>query len=133
MGAGIALQFLERYPDMCRQYVELCRKGLFRPGYVFDYVSEKGHVYNLATQQTWAPEAKLPYIRRAMQTMMKKAAREGVSAIALPAIGAGLGGLDWNDVKAVMEEVASKYPSVDLFVVEKYGRGRGAAAEKEEK
>ncbi len=45
---------------------------------------------------------------------------DNVTAIALPAIGAGLGGLKWDDVKAVLNKVSNDYPNVDLYVVETY-------------
>jgi hypothetical protein len=31
-----------------------------------------------------------------------------------------LGGLDWDDVKQVIETAAAKHPEVDLFVVENF-------------
>lgn len=48
------------------------------------------------------------------------AKRDNVTAIALPAIGAGLGGLKWDDVKAILDTVSNDYPNVDLYVVETY-------------
>ena len=38
----------------------------------------------------------------------------------MPKIGAGLGGLNWCDVKTVIEDVALKYPDIELVVVENY-------------
>lgn len=52
--------------------------------------------------------------------MLEFANRDNVTAIALPAIGAGLGGLKWNDVKAILEKVSNDYPNVDLYIVETY-------------
>ena len=43
-----------------------------------------------------------------------------IEGVALPAIGAGLGGLKWDDVKAVLNKVSNDYPNVDLYVVETY-------------
>ena len=51
---------------------------------------------------------------------MSLAEARDVKAIALPAIGAGLGGLDWDDVKREIESVSQKHPDVDLYVVESY-------------
>ena len=52
--------------------------------------------------------------------MPELAKRDNVTAIALPAIGAGLGGLKWDDVKAILDTVSNGYPNVDLYVVETY-------------
>ena len=52
--------------------------------------------------------------------MLKLANSNNVTAIALPAIGAGLGGLKWDDVKTILDTVSNDYPNVDLYVVETY-------------
>lgn len=58
--------------------------------------------------------------RKALIQMLELASGDNVTAIALPAIGAGLGGLKWDDVKAIIETVSNDYPNVDLYVVETY-------------
>ncbi len=120
MGKGIALQFRSKFPEMYRQYKEMCINGSFKPGDVFDYNYGKGHVYNLGTQQTWRTKAKIEYIRQSISKMCEIATMEKVSKIALPAIGAGLGGLDWNAVKNELSLISQNYPKVDLYVVEQY-------------
>ena len=52
--------------------------------------------------------------------MMVLAASHNVSKIALPAIGAGLGGLQWEDVKKILDDISEKRPSIDLYVVESF-------------
>lgn len=120
MGKGIALQFREKFPAMYTEYRELCANGTFRVGDVFDYDYGQGHVYNLGTQVTWRTKAKLEYIKSAVEKMMTLAEASGIRRIALPAIGAGLGGLRWDDVKELLNNAAAFHPSVDLFVVETY-------------
>ena len=100
----------------------MCLAGRYNPGDVFDYNYGKGHVYNLGTQQTWRTKAKLEYIERSVVGMLELASGDNVSKIALPAIGAGLGGLQWKDVKAVLDRVSAAYPNIDLYVVEAYER-----------
>lgn len=53
--------------------------------------------------------------------MLELAASDNVTKIALPAIGAGLGGLNWNDVKEILNRVSANYPNIELYVVEAYG------------
>ena len=52
--------------------------------------------------------------------MLSYAQQNNIFKIALPKIGAGLGGLNWDDVKFVIDKVAKNYPKIDLFVVENY-------------
>lgn len=95
MGKGIALQFRNKYPEMYQEYKMLCKTDRFTPGQVSDYNYGNGHIYNLATQN-------------------------GIKSIALPAIGAGLGGLSCGEVKENIENIASEYPNIDLYIVESY-------------
>ena len=105
---------------MYLEYKKLCKDKEFCPGDVFDYNYGNGHVYNLGTQATWRTRAKIEYIEKSLTKMLDCATRSNVTAIALPAIGAGLGGLKWDDVKAVLDKVSNDYPNIDLYVVETY-------------
>ncbi len=120
MGKGIAVQFRDKFPTMYAEYKAMCKNGHYRPGDVFDYNYGRGHVYNLATQISWRTKAEIGFIRTAVERMFELAIADGVTAIAMPAIGAGLGGLKWDDVKAVLTEIATVYPDVNLYVVEKF-------------
>lgn len=120
MGKGIALQFREKFPDMYKQYKLLCKNHNFRPGDVFDYNYGNGHIYNLATQISWRTKAKIEYIQDSVNRMFELATINDVYQIAMPTIGAGLGGLVWNDVKDVIKDISDKYPMINLFIVEQY-------------
>lgn len=114
MGKGIALAFKEKFPDMYAEYKKRCQMKLFLPGDVYDYQKGEYHVFNLATQVTWHSGAKLQYVKESLQKMLQYAKASGIKNIALPAIGTGLGGLDWNDVKKVIEEFGSIIPEVSI-------------------
>lgn len=118
MGKGIAVQFRKMYPEMYLQYKKLCLEGVFLPGDVFVYKYNEGFVFNLGTQLTWRTKATLENIRESLTKMMAIAEEKGIESIAMPRIGAGLGGLPWQDVKAVIEDVAGHHPQTTLFVVE---------------
>ena len=123
MGRGIAVQMKQKFPNMYKEYNHLCVSGKFCPGDIFAYNYGNGYVFNLATQEHYnipGKLAKVKHINASMRKMMKFAEENDVKSIALPKIGAGLGGLNWNDVKAVIEEIASEYPNIDLYVVENY-------------
>ena len=120
MGKGIALQFRDRFPEMYEQYRDLCKNNIFVVGDVFKYTYEEGVIYNLGTQRTWKEKAEMEYIEKSFHKMMEMAANDGITDIAMPAIGAGLGGGNWIDIKKQINRIASYYPSVDLYVVEQY-------------
>ena len=123
MGRGIAVQFRKRFPRMYENYRQMCLNKTFRPGDVYDYNYGSGHVYNLATQQHYCIAgqlAKLVYIETFIEKMMQLAEKSSVWSIAMPKIGAGLGGLNWGEVKTIIEIVAASHSKVDLYVVENY-------------
>ena len=116
-------EYKERVHD--GTFAEVLQTCNIQPGDVFDYPAGAGHVYNLATQYSWKPEARLDYIAASLQRMCELATADGVGQIALPAIGAGLGGLDWKEVRLIVEQVGEKYPEIHLYVVEHYSPGQG--------
>lgn len=120
MGKGIALQFRSKYPEMYKQYKKSCIDGHFILGDVFEYVSGNERIYNLGTQKTWRTHADLVAIKTAIGKMLTMASKSNVKSIALPKIGAGLGGLNWDSVKSAIEEVALNFPNIELVIVENY-------------
>lgn len=106
MGKGIAVEFRRRWPDMYDRYRELCQADQFRPGDVFTCAAPDRTVFNLGTQRTWRTKATLSAVDSAARAMLREADRVGVKAIAMPRIAAGLGGLEWDDVRRVLSEAA---------------------------
>lgn len=122
MGKGIALQFKLRFPQMYSEYRDLCKQGMFLPGDVYTYQEGAVTVFNLGTQKDWRTKATIENIEISLREMLSIAKSLNIHSIALPAIGAGLGGLNWVDVKSVINKVSSKSPKIDLFVVEQYSK-----------
>jgi len=120
MGKGIALQFKAKFPEMYTEYKKLCTEGKFRLGDVFIYQYSSGFIFNLGTQATWRTKADINAIKTSIEQMLLLASQNELNKIALPKIGAGLGGLLWKDVKEVIENIAVKYPQIDLIVVENF-------------
>jgi O-acetyl-ADP-ribose deacetylase (regulator of RNase III) len=120
MGKGIALEFRSRYPEMYQEYKTRCQHNAFRPGDVFAWQEEgKPTVFNLATQECWRTNATIFAIRKSVYRMIYLAAQNGVRSIGLPKIGAGLGALNWEDVKTVLIE-AGNTTYIKLSVFETY-------------
>lgn len=65
-------------------------------------------------------KADINAIETALIKMFLYAVQNNIHKIALPKIGAGLGGLNWEDVKSTINKVAKEYPNIDLFIVENY-------------
>jgi O-acetyl-ADP-ribose deacetylase (regulator of RNase III) len=122
MGAGIAVRFKQQYPDMYVEYRRLCqaRPRLFNPGDAFLWQErDLPAVFNLATQERPGPHATSWAIETALWNMSIQAKTADIRDIAIPRIGAGLGGLEWRTVRAMIEQVFETWPG-SLFVHEQY-------------
>ncbi|MFP2912072.1 macro domain-containing protein [Pyxidicoccus sp. 3LFB2] len=124
MGKGIATEFRDRYPRMYAEYKQRCADGRFRPGDVFDWKEGGVTVFNLGTQKTWRTKAELSAIRDSITKMLVLAEGAGVRRVGLPRIGAGLGGLAWEDIRAVLSQLGQDTP-VELVVFEEYAPEAG--------
>lgn len=125
MGKGIAVQFKKRWPEMFSDYKRLCKENQYRPGNILIWVSRDGTcVFNLMTQwDWWNPErATLKAIEELAKEMLHQAYMKNIPYIAMSKIGAGLGGVEWNDVRAVLEPLAENSP-VELRVVAEFRKG----------
>jgi O-acetyl-ADP-ribose deacetylase (regulator of RNase III) len=124
MGAGIALEFKLRFPRMFDEYRLRCADGRFGLGDVFVWSEDERTVYNLGTQEHWRKKAQLAALSKAVDRMVSLAENGDVGRIALPRIGAGLGGLDWPKVRAILE-AAGEATRVELVVFERYEPAAG--------
>lgn len=116
MGRGIAAEFRRRWPEMYERYRSMCASGALSPGGVYVYDGAGVTVYNLGTQRHWREGATMAAVRGSVSAMLAHAADRGVSSVAMPRVGAGLGGLAWEDVRRELESIAGG-SSVRVVVV----------------
>ena len=109
MGAGIAVQFRERYPEMHRVYVELCENYAIHPGDVMLWKADDFTVYNIASQDMPGPHASLEWLCAGVSSALNHASSENFDRLALPQIGCGIGGLKVDDVVRELTHVESNY------------------------
>ena len=123
MGAGIAVGFRERSPEIYEQYKARCKAEprQFNLGDCWLWKDEsRPWVFNLGTQEkVWHARASYEAIETALGRMRGQADAEGVLSIALPKIGVGYGGLSWTKVRAIVEKVFGDWPG-RLIVYEEY-------------
>jgi O-acetyl-ADP-ribose deacetylase (regulator of RNase III) len=119
MGKGIAVEFKRRWPKMYEEYHALCEAGRFQLGDVFAWSDGAVVIFNLATRKSFRGKVRgdLDAIARAAARMLSIAEERGIAEIGMPKIGAGLGGLDWEDVRAVLAR-AARSSAVKLKVFE---------------
>ncbi len=116
MGAGIALQFKRRYPDMYQEYRRRCAEDTFQLGNIFVWQAGGTVIYNLATQPRPGPSATLDAIRLSVSAALSDASHRNLTRLGIPRVGAGLGGLAWAEVRGMLEDGANA-SSIELVVV----------------
>ena len=105
MGAGIALEFKLRYPEMFNDYVEQCRSKRIKTGVPSLYkYSDNEFIMNFPTKGHWKYPSKIQWIDEGLKYFVNNYKRMNIKSIAFPKLGTNNGGLDWNDVKILMEK-----------------------------
>lgn len=99
MGRGIALEFAKRYPAMFKNYVAVCQNHELIPGMVWQHQTEDGEIWNAATKDHWKEKSEYEWIGLCLDEIAQLLRFYGTSKrIAIPALGCGLGGLEWQKV-----------------------------------
>jgi O-acetyl-ADP-ribose deacetylase (regulator of RNase III) len=116
---GLAAHVESHWPALAADYRAACRAGTLTLGGVLPWLDEASGVwiYNLATQQHPGADARLDAIDSSVRAAIEHARANGVSTIYLPRIGAGIGGLRWEDLEATLSSVSADADDVDLVVV----------------
>jgi O-acetyl-ADP-ribose deacetylase (regulator of RNase III) len=110
MFSGIANQFRLKYPDMFLEYKTLCDKKEFNVGDCFWYETNDGKIIaNLGTQKYPGPHATLNAITKSFICLFNKCFESGYTEVACCMIGCGIGGLNWQEVKPIIEDLSNQY------------------------
>jgi O-acetyl-ADP-ribose deacetylase (regulator of RNase III) len=123
MGAGLALQFKNRYPCMYAEYKRRCTAGEFGPGEVMPVKVDDSNprwVINFATKDHWRDPSKLEYIERGLADLRRAIHSLELISVAIPALGCGLGQLDWPTVRARIKVFAATLPKIRVAVPSLY-------------
>jgi len=121
MGKGIALMFKERFPDNFRRYAAACKAKEVRTGRMF--VTEGNElggprwIVNFPTKQHWRSSSKMEWITEGLQDLRRFLIENNVRSVAVPPLGAGNGGLAWDEVRAQIEQVLAGL-GTEIFVFE---------------
>ena len=106
MGAGLALQFKQLYPDMFRRYAAICHRGDLGIGKLWLYraAPPSAWVLNFPTKIHWKLPSTVDMVDAGLAKFASAYQQQGITSIAFPPLGCGLGGLNFaRDVKPLME------------------------------
>lgn len=112
MGKGIALQFKNQFPKNYKIYREACKNGELQVGTLLvteedTLLNGKKTIINFPTKTTWKKPSEYEYVEAGLKELVKVIQEKKLKSIAIPPLGAGNGGLDWNRVKEMMLDYLS--------------------------
>ena len=104
MGKGIAKDFKEREPKMFAAYKHICDEKLLAPGKLWLWRGSSQMILNFPTKQHWRNPSKLEWIEAGLKKFVHSYQKLGITEISFPRLGCGNGGLDWDQVRPLMEK-----------------------------
>jgi O-acetyl-ADP-ribose deacetylase (regulator of RNase III) len=120
MGKGIALLFKERFPQMYSAYRQACVAGEVRPGkmLVFDCGAalKPRFIISFPTKRDWRSQSRLEDIESGLAALVEEVESRKINSLALPALGCGNGGLDWETVLPMIDAAFAPLEDVRVMV-----------------
>jgi O-acetyl-ADP-ribose deacetylase (regulator of RNase III) len=115
MGKGLALQATRNWPDLQATYRRALKVGLLGIGKVFTVHYTGVSLILFPTKDDWRDPSRLEYIQAGLQSLTVELAELKPRGVAIPALGCGLGGLDWNAVRPMIEAALPNMEDVRLY------------------
>lgn len=117
MGKGLAYQFKKRFPLMEKDYIEVCDNGKLVPGKLHFFIENDKCIINFPTKNKWREKSKMIYITEGLKELKKELIFRNINSVAIPPLGSGNGGLDWNMVKKeIIMELEDISNEIDIEV-----------------
>ena len=125
MGRGIALQFKRVFPANFEAYERACRRDEVVPGRMLvhetGYLTGPRFIINFPTKRHWRAGSRIDDIQSGLDALTAEVRRLGIRSIAVPPLGCGLGGLDWQQVKPLIQRAFAPLPDVHVLLFEPSG------------
>lgn len=120
MGKGIALQFKQAFPANFKAYEAACKAAAIIPGrmLVHDHgmLIQPRYIINFPTKRHWRGKSRMEDIEAGLAALVEEVRGRGIRSIAIPPLGCGLGGLDWDVVRPRIEAAFAVLPEVDVHL-----------------
>lgn len=122
MGKGLALQFKQKFPHNYKVYKEACKNQTIAIGKLLlvdeSDLEQKKYIINFPTKKHWRSPSQIEYIEEGLKDLVRIIKENTFESIAIPALGCGLGGLKWEEVKLLLEKYLKDVEKVEITVFE---------------
>jgi O-acetyl-ADP-ribose deacetylase (regulator of RNase III) len=120
MGRGIALQFKNAWPENFKAYAAACRRDEVQPGRMFVFetglLTNPHYIINFPTKRHWREKSRIEDIETGLSALVGEIQKRRIHSIAIPALGAGLGGLAWIEVRFRIESAVRDLETVKIVI-----------------
>lgn len=121
MGKGIALQYKNAFPENAKAYTEAVKQGKVKIGEMLvvpvGTLTGVKYIINFPTKAHWRFPSRIAWIKSGLEDLRHKLSGYNIKSVALPPLGCGNGGLDWAEVKPLIEAALADLP-VNIIVYE---------------
>jgi O-acetyl-ADP-ribose deacetylase (regulator of RNase III) len=120
MGKGIALQFRMAFPKNYDVYKKACARGEVQPGHMFvvptGELTVPQFIINFPTKRHWKEKSRLTDIQEGLVDLVRVIREQKIRSLALPPLGCGNGGLEWAQVKPLIEKALAPLDDVHILL-----------------
>ena len=116
MGKGIALEFRRRYPEMFKEYRNICKRGELQPGQILPYRDGETWILNFAIKNDWKQPAKVEWIESCLTEFVSRYRDMNIKSAAFPWMGAMNGGISIEIIKKIMRSYLLNLTDIDIEV-----------------
>lgn len=122
MGKGVALMFKEAFPENFKAYEAACTKHEVQVGHMFvtrrDSLIGPKWIINFPTKKHWRQPSNIDWIESGLDDLKRVIIECKIRSIAIPPLGSGNGGLNWENVKPKIENALGSLSDVQVIVFE---------------
>lgn len=119
MGKGLAKEFKTRFPENFASYYNWCETGQSSIGNVcitFTNLEFPKYIINFPTKDHWKNPSTIEMIELGMRDFITKTKTLEIKSCAMPQLGCGLGGLNWDDVYPIVKQYLDLLPEVKWYI-----------------
>lgn len=125
---GLARALREQWPAMHKDYRHWAHQHHPKPGEVWEWGGFGIRIFNLLTQEgdfahgSKPGKASVSNVLHALKKLKHEIEKQELKSLALPRLATGVGGLEWEDIKPLIQEQLGSL-SIPVYVYTTYQAG----------
>lgn len=130
--SGLALSLRENWPSLAKDFRHYAHQTHPKSGELWTWSGVGGiRIFNLLTQEgdhghgTKSGKATVANVNHCLKRLRHEIEVSGVTSLALPKLATGVGGLDWNEVKPLVQQHLGDL-SIPVYVYTTFKKGEAA-------